>query len=456
MDFSLMIGTASVDITPAPGIQLGGDIGRYRPAELVLDPLYARALVFSDGSRKLCLLSLDMIALMPEWVQVIRQRAADEMGFDPAAVMVHALQSHSAPGLGHFGFTEWVRPHIPPELDWLRGGDDRYHAWAAERIVDAIRQANASLAPAAIGYASAIESRWAFNRRFIMRDGKVATHPATASPLIRYAEGPVDPEVGVLYFTGEDLRPRALLLHYTCHPTHGYPHRYVSADWPGMWVQEMQDAFGPGCHAQVINGCCGNIHHNNHLDPRQVDDFRLMGRDLAETARQALKDKIHFVDSPALDYRLKEIPLRMRPLTGEQLADAHRMLEQYPLPKWVEENQVDWDWMYALSRLEMQAQYEQNPVNDYEIQAFRIGEIAIVALPGEPFVEGQLKIKVKSPTFPTYLAHMSNGEAGYIPTAHGVAGGGYESRISMWSRFVPEALDTIADESIKLLAELYA
>jgi hypothetical protein len=38
-------GTAQVDITPMAGTHLGGTIGTYRPAELVIDPIYAKALV---------------------------------------------------------------------------------------------------------------------------------------------------------------------------------------------------------------------------------------------------------------------------------------------------------------------------------------------------------------------------------------------------------------------------
>ena len=37
-------GASQIDITPKMGIQIAGDIGRYRPAELLNDPIYANAL----------------------------------------------------------------------------------------------------------------------------------------------------------------------------------------------------------------------------------------------------------------------------------------------------------------------------------------------------------------------------------------------------------------------------
>ena len=47
-------------------------------------------------------------------------------------------------------------PHIPPEISWLRGSDERYMALAMEPIIDAARRANAALEPACIGAASGL------------------------------------------------------------------------------------------------------------------------------------------------------------------------------------------------------------------------------------------------------------------------------------------------------------
>ena len=47
----LLAGAAEVDITPVMGTQIAGDIGRRRPAEILIDPIYAKALVLDDGQR---------------------------------------------------------------------------------------------------------------------------------------------------------------------------------------------------------------------------------------------------------------------------------------------------------------------------------------------------------------------------------------------------------------------
>src|SRR5688500_16117820 len=87
------------------GIQIDGDIGRPRPTDEVRDPIYAKALVLAGGEpggRKLCVLSLDLLAIQTDMADEVRRRAAERFGFDADAVMVHTTQNHSAPGLGHF------------------------------------------------------------------------------------------------------------------------------------------------------------------------------------------------------------------------------------------------------------------------------------------------------------------------------------------------------------------
>ena len=452
----LKAGAAQVDVTPKMGTQIAGDIGRRRPAELILEPLYARALIVEAGGRKLCFLSLDLAVVTREWADRIRSRAAQEFGLDPEAVMVHAVQNHAAPGVGAFLASEQCKL-LPPDLWWVRGDDPRYNPVAVEGALEAIRRAHEALAPAWVGAASGLEARPAYNRRFVLRDGTAVTHPKPSDmPNILHVEGPIDPELGVVCFNSESARPAALLLHYTCHPVHGYPLRYVIGGWPGVWCAEMQKVCGSQCTPLVLNGCCGNIHHANHLDPGYVDDHRRMGRLLAETADKVLRT-IRYSDAAALDYRSRHIQIPYRKLPPEEIEKARRLIEANPEPVWrdAEHTAIEWDWVYAVALLDLRDRQQREPCCDLEVQVFRLGDIAFVALPGEPFVEGQLRIKQGSPVRHTYVAHMANSFAGYIPTVRAFAGGGYETRVANWSKLAPEALDTLAEEAVALLRETF-
>jgi hypothetical protein len=445
------------DITPELGIQLAGDIGRHRPCEEIRERLHVRALVLEEDGKRCCLLALDLLAASNAWAHRVRREVADVLGIAPEAVIFHILQNHAAPNLGHTFVTDECTL-FPPEYPWLRGGDDRYNPVALAGCVTAAKEAQENLQPVTLSAGRMPDGRVAFNRRFVLRDGTALTHPGRCNPNVLHAEGPVDPEVGVLALTGADDMPVATLLHHTCHPTHGYPHRYVIADWPGAWPEMVEERLGGT--ALTVNGCCGNIHHYNHIDPdyRPTDtSHREMAAKLTQTAVEVAQH-LQPLDSAPLAWERTVLRLPLRLLTPEVIADAQRIIDAYPEPKFLDEEHtcVDWDWVYAAATLDLKATQDNNPYCDYEIQAFRLGDFALVTLMGEPFVEIQLRIKLESPAPYTFVAHFCNGYAGYIPTADALQRGGYETRTSNWSKFQPDALEQIGDAAVGLLQKLWS
>ncbi|MBI3987170.1 MAG: hypothetical protein HY343_09630 [Lentisphaerae bacterium] len=461
----LRAGVGVGDITPALGIQLAGDIGRLRPTEEIRDRLFARALALDKDGKRCCWVSLDLLAMSTEWSTEIRRRIHERFALAPEAVFLHCVQNHSSPTLGHF-FTEGPSALVPPEYPWLLGGDDRYNEPAVAAILSAVDKALAELKPVTVAVGRGIDGRVAFNRRFVMRDGTARCHPPGCSPDILHVEGPTDPEVGVMTLQPcESLEapdgpagasPLAMLLHHTCHPTHGYPHRYVIGDWPGAWVEEMQSRVGPGGMPMVLNGCCGNIHHFNHIDPDSKGDYRRMARQLAETSGKALAAMTPLAD-PVLDWRRSVLQIPLRKLKVSQLRADEKLIRENPQPMWKDAGHtaVEWEWVYAVSRLSMKESQKQKKHFDYEIQAFRLGDMALVTLMGEPFVEAQLEIKLKSPAKFTWVAHFANGYVGYVPTRRAFKGGGFETRTGIGSKLCEDALERITAESLSLLKQLF-
>lgn len=455
-------GASQVEITPKFGVQLAGAVGIRRPAKLIADPLYAKALVLENGCLKMCILGLDVTIITERYTDLIR-KSAEQFGFEPDSIMVHAIQTHSAPSVGHFMFDDDFKL-VGKEFDWLRGGDEEYALFVVERATEAIRIANDSLQPVNIGAGSGIEGRVAFNRRAIKQDGLVnMPGPRWQEPLgpkwIRYLEGPIDPEIGVICFQNESMQMVSIIVHYSCHPVNVFARQapIVSADWPGALSDKLRNVHGQNCVPIILNGACGNINPWNPFDPSYVPDHISMGATLAETSQKVI-ETVEFESPNLLNYKVNRLQIPIRDLTDDELEFSQKMLREHPEIMWADSNKtkVDWNWMRAASLESVKLCRQRDQKLDYEIQVLRIGNIALVGLPGEPFVEGQLRIKMSSPTYPTYVAHATTQYVGYLPTREAFKRGGHEVATSYWSKLVPEALDIVVDGAIETLNEVFS
>jgi hypothetical protein len=104
-------------------------------------------------------------------------------------------------------------------------------------------------------------------------------------------------------------------------------------------------------------------------------------------------------------------------------------------------------------RSERSRNYHGKQHIELEFQGIRINDIAIVGVPGEPFVEIGLAVKQGSPFLHTLFSGYSNVGGSYIPMAAAYAVGGYEVDITP---FTEGAAQVVIDESLALLAELAA
>ena len=464
----LQAGAALADITPPAGTHLSGSgCGEHRPARTVLDPLFAKAIVFEAGDRRLCIVTLDVTIIIGDYTQRIRAGISAATGIPPDAIMVHAIQTHSAPSLGHFMLDPDFPLETTPETEYLRGAESAYGELAAEAAVRAAVEAGDRLQPVRVGTSRGILGGLAFNRRGVRRDGTIMMPKPTGrenQPLgitdLCYLEGPMDPEVGVCCVQGLDMQPLALLLHYTCHPVNVFGHRdtyyAVSADWPGAWARESQKAFGDALVPLVLNGCCGNLNPWHPFDPDCRPDHRRMGRELAAMSERVVQD-MQFSPSAVLDGRIEHVALPYRDISPERRQEVAQILARNPQPPRAENGEVDPQWFSAASTRSVDLCRQREPEFSYEIQLLRIGDLAIVGLPGEPFVEGQLAIKTSSAAPYIFPAHLTSHYVGYLPTREAYARGGHEANaeVTYWAKLAPGSLELVVEKAIAVLREVF-
>ncbi|MGD9497465.1 MAG: hypothetical protein AB7Y46_14285 [Armatimonadota bacterium] len=438
----LRVGLAEIDITPPLGIALSGH-WNVRYAEEVRDPLFARALVLDDGAAPICLITVDVLSLQRGTVLRCREAIAQATGLSPGRIAISATHTHYGPLVARI----WTRDLLP---------DADYLAKFEAGIVRAATEAWERRQPAQIAIGWAFEGKLSFNRRFMMRSGEVVMHPPPGSTDILYQEGKTDPEVGVISVRDPEGKPMGWWVNFACHATVAGRSTAISADFPGDLAAEMKRRHGQSVVTLFANGCCANLCQIDVFDPDRVRSgdelLRRIAQGLADDVARA-EEGATFTDELALDARAVEtaIPLRHIPPAVERAARELLADEQYDDsdPAAYRERK------YAEMVLELMQEKRERPLVPAEVQAFRLGEIGMVMLPGEIFVEYGLTIKLQSPAKRTFVVELANGIVGYVPTREAFVGGGYEQRLGNNSKLSPVAGELMTETALALLDSMF-
>lgn len=436
---TLMAGAAAVDITPPIGVDLCGYGNRIGPSVGIHDPLHAKALYLHCGGQALIITS-DLVGLDYKSVATVREAIAQATDLDADQIMVSCSHTHSGPATTC--------------LPTLGKTDPDYMALLLRKLVSAGHMAVEHAAPAWAGHNREPVSV-GYNRREMPwpRSGECAPEKGTIC-------GVVD----TLAVNSADGPLARLFIHAAHAVTLGGDNLLISADWPG-YAQRFLEALEPGAIALFGQGCCGNI----NSDPRgSFEIAEIQGRTMAGAVMKAvelshMRNDLQVATAreqftlPCFDPPpLHEAEAILAQARDEQQAAAQTE-NNYGLVM-MREGMVRWaEWLVQMAR-----QQATGLTVDYELQAARVGDWALVGLPGEAFVEYALNIQGRSPFQQTAVMAYTNGNPGYIPTACAYETGGYEVDVAY--RFYgggrtmirPESEALILDAADCLLARLVA
>ena len=104
---------------------------------------------------------------------------------------------------------------------------------------------------------------------------------------------------------------------------------------------------------------------------------------------------------------------------------------------------------FCIALLVLLAEYP--PTMKLKLQAIRVGELGIAAVPCEVFAEIGLAIKKGSPLKPTFTIELANGYNGYLPTPEQHRLGGYETWRARSSYLEVDASPKITATVLELL-----
>jgi hypothetical protein len=332
-------------------------------------------------------------------------------------MLISATHTHSAPSaMGALG--------TPP--------DDHYLAILPARIAESIERATRNFEPARIGWTVVDDHEHTFCRRWIRRPDRMIDdpfgnrtvranmHPGYQNPDAIAPSGPVDPGLTVLSVQSRDGRPIAVLANYSMHYYGAQP---VSADYYGRFAAALAQRIGgaaesanPPFVAMMSQGTSGDQMWMNYGEPRKDPGLDAYADAVAQVAHEAYR-AITYHDRVRLAMAETTLVLGRRVPDDARLSWAQAVIARMgdrDVPRSLPE-------VYAREAIFL----HQEPRRELKLQAIRIGELGITAIPNEVFAITGLKLKAQSPFDVTMNIELANGSEGYIPPPEQHALGGY-------------------------------
>lgn len=441
-------GASAVTITPPLGSPIAGHF-KVREARTVDDDLTVRALVLDDGESRLALVVCDLICLGASTVNAVKGRISEQSGIPNDRVMISCTHTHTGPATVPL-------LAVDPDLAYLD--------WLVIRLADAVKIACSRLVPAQTAYGATDVEGVCFNRRFRMRDGTVVFNPGVGNPDIIEPVGPTDPQVTALLVEDEAGRPLALWANLSLHYVGTDDPLAISADYYGQFARVVSRTLGSDCIGLLTNGTSGDINNVDVSGAVELGSVEkragLVATAVAAAAIEATMMQRRHVRA-ALDARTLPFAVGRRPITAEDVSLAEAILADpagptvtqgsafsfvvgQPIPAY----QVR---TYAHEVLELARMPAESTS---ELQVMRIGDLSLVALPGEIFVEFGLAIKTESPFARTAVVSLANDYIGYVPTLEAFSQGGYETWAARSAWPAPGTGERMAKATLAQLREL--
>jgi hypothetical protein len=455
----LLAGVARADISPPVGIPQMNWGSQTHVEAAGVDPVGMRvsALVLSDGRQKFAMATVELGSASR--VAAAVERAAELTGIPAGHIRIGSVHTHAGPAFQRAKGPVGVDPARYERM--LR----EYYSVVNDKVVGALVEAHANLRPAHLGAARGAGSI-NINRRFRARDGQppaVGLNPAEF----------VDRELPVLRIDDAQGRPMAVVVNFQCHGTVlGYENKIASGDWPAAMRKTVEEAY-PGAVCLFLQGAAGNqgpvegytgdLSVSHRLGrilgleaatvAARIDTVRREPRlegFVESTAQQAKQPwRVLGSNDSTVKFTAKTIELPRRVYSKEEIdsmaalvADAERQIEA------AKKSGEEWKLAQAQARhrrwndllAKFQRPRDATPVR-LDARILRIGNAAIVSVPGEMFAEIGAAVKKTSPFATTLFWGYTTGEGGgYMPTESEYRHGGYEVHMTPYGSGAAEKL----------------
>ena len=431
---NLKAGFGRANINPPMGIPIRGYY-KVRLAESILDDIEVNALALECNGVKTLLINIDHCGVEQKLNLKFRQGASESTGIPVENINLSETHTHTGPAL-----------LLETEDELIK----KYTDFVADRIKDVAKFAVDDLKDAKMGYGKGVAPNVAFVRRYIMKDGSIKTNPGVNNPDIVRPVGDTDDSVNVIRFDREGA-DTIVFVNHANHPDVVGGCK-ISGDWPGLLRRNVEKILD-NTKCIFFNGAQGDVNHVN-VHPKGGDlngmfmDFddvsrgyshaQYIARVVTGGVLQAF-DKVEYVDVDEIKSVQRVVNVPSNRPTPEQIPEAHRINDLHNAGK---DSELPYEGMMlttVVAEAARMVRLENGPdAFDMTISAMKIGPVAIVGIPGEPFNGIGVALKNTEGFGMILPCCLSNGAEGYFPMQDSYDEGGYEARSSKFKAGVAE------------------
>ena len=388
-------------ITPPLGSKMQGYFIP-RLCEGVKDELYTRAVVLSDGSCTSAIAYLD-IEVLPkgDFCDKVRDRVAEYFpSIKRESIILTASHSHTSGPIYHDG-----------------GLDSLYIDMLAVNVADAIILASQRMEEMSVKYSVTNVDGVSFVRNYRLADGTICTNPGYDADIVEpYTK--TNTSLPTLFFYDISGKIKGVVTNYALHhDTVGG--RLCSSDYSGVLSVKLKENYGNDFVCVFLNGPCGDVNHIDWMGgpvKRDVPNHIRIGSKLAESLISSEADSKPIAGDEVLTAQ-KIINLKKRKIAPERLEEARDFVARGATVDDFDPGLPESLEFRIATASSIVANYGEGIESiDLPINALRIGDCVIYAIPGEVFSCFGDEIKAKSPTDKVFISELSgiNSEA-YIP-----------------------------------------
>lgn len=444
-DSGLHAGAAAVNIDPPklPVIRNGGFIKNM--GSKISQSLFARSLVLESNGERIAICVVDTCMLDRELCDQAKTLVTEQTGLPEDRILISATHTHTAPSA-----MRCLGCPVDPE----------YPDFLIPKIVSSIEQATLATRPAECGWAVADAGKFTNTRRWIYLSHKTRVdpygnksirammHPGHVNPDTAGPSGPEDPSLTLLSIRDRDGKPLAVLGNLS---QHYYAKGELSSGFTGTVCHLLEKEFGGKFIGLMSQGTSGDLQHIDYSLPKaegafvgKGDPYDAYCRELTDLALEALTNVVH-----RSDHELGMVEAKLT--LGRRLPDAKRIAWAKPIVEKLGDD-LPGDRTEVLANEVVWIQ--ENPEEELKLQAIRIGDFGIAAMPNEVYGLTGLKLKVQSPLSTLMNIELANGAAGYIPPPEQHHLGGYTTWPARTAGLEVEAEPKIVETLLTSLEEV--